>query len=258
MNKNTDNDKNEQPPIEDADASENSSEDSDTTWSLIREKEQMPAQTEKKSEKISFTKNLRGTIKKCPLCNKDNESDREFCWACFCPLEDQKDRNDRGVIIRKSYLFIPDDEEAIKHDPLPVKKPAVDYDNPVQHSDRIPVSTGQEVIKSERRDIQIFKGSHLIAVRIDGKNYTSEDINIPREAKMIIRRVQSGESINDILNTVRKDNQSNNAAPASRPAARKARKHLFEQFRDNFSILLIIGFSLILLFQLLFTLRNCG
>ena len=110
-----------------------------------------------------------------------------------------------------------------------------------------------------QRDIRIFKGSHLIAVRIDGKNYTSEDTNIPLEAKMIIRRVQAGEEPYKILQEIKGQAHavgSGGTSPRQTywSGARKIQKPFFE----NFSMIVIVGLVLILLFQMLLLLKDCG
>ncbi|MFH1380526.1 MAG: zinc ribbon domain-containing protein [bacterium] len=260
MNKKDDNKKKQHAQHDTGGSSDNESDESVQTWSLLGEMKPGHESPEKKPEPPPGITKAEKKMKKCPHCGKDNEDDREFCWACFSPLENQKDRNDHGVIIKKSYLFVPEGGQSNKERPPspPAQKPEIDFDNPDSGFNRIRTKTGQEIIKTPRRDIQIFKGSHLIAVRIDGKNYTSEDLNIPIEAKMIIRRVQSGESINSILSEIREDKFASGDRQTPRPVFTRGKISILKQIKDNFSTLLIIGFSLILLFQLLFTLRNCG
>jgi len=54
------------------------------------------------------------------------------------------------------------------------------------------------VKKTNYSDLQIYKGGNIIAVRINGRNYTSADANLPEDVKEIIRRVSDGEAISNI------------------------------------------------------------
>ncbi len=206
-------------------------------------------------------RNKAGGTVRCPYCSKDNEKGRQFCWACYSPLADTVTQNEHGVIVRKSYLFVPDESitSKAKADTTEPKKAEVpiDYSSSADHaSDRIRTRTGEEVIKFPHRDIQIFKGSHLIAVRIDGKNYTSEDMDVPPEARSIINRVAQGQSVQSIMDEL-KDKSSPGSVSTSAYVQRNSRgkSGLFGQ---SYSTLFIVGLLIVILFQMLFVLKDCG
>lgn len=238
----------------------NTGEDFRETWSLLNEqaggKDNLTDDFQKQEKK-------QAKMVRCPHCDEANEANREFCWACYSPLHEPLGQRDKGVVIRKSYLFIPDEHgvPAATEEKLPDNHKTdvdIDYSREVEHSDRIPTRTGEEVIKIPARDIRIFKGSHLIAVRIDGKNYTSEDANVPVEAKMIIRRVQAGEPVQKILHEIKQESPAGTGNPGVYRSSLSGKKNIFHSFFENFSALIIIGLILILLFQLLLILKDCG
>lgn len=220
------------------------------TWSLLGNKNV----SKNENEQVSAEKKQRQIIR-CPNCDEANDAKREFCWACYSLLKEPLSQNDGGVVIRKSYLFMPENHTATAREkPVSdVKKDYVeiDYNSPVEHADRIRTKSGEDVIKIVARDIQIFKGSHLIAVRIDGRNYTSEDSNVPIEARMIIRRVEAGESVQKILDEVRAASGISAKPHGKTWSLDTGNANIFKTFAENFSTIIIVGLVLIFMFLLL-------
>jgi hypothetical protein len=236
------------------------------TWSLLsgsashpQTKPQNKPAPPPRADPPPAAESVKSQVIHCPHCKKPNEQDRQFCWACFMPMAPSVEQQDHGVIIRKSYLFVPDSQTAQPPPANPQeqkyeKKVELDYDHQSEDSDRIRTRTGEEVIKFKKRDIQIFKGSHLIAVRMDGKNYTSEDMNIPLEAKMIIRRVQSGEPLAKIMDEfkgIAQPSGARNGAAQNAMAGRFEETPEEKSFFKKFSTIIIIGLVLVFLFVLL-------
>jgi hypothetical protein len=233
------------------------------TWSLLSETPAPKKPSEPPAPAPAETPDKRAVVPPkaakipCPHCQEANEKDREFCWACFMPMAGTLEHQDRGVVIRKSYLFVPDSDTAASAPPVAARQESkidIDYDHQSEDTDRIRTRTGEEVIKFKKRDIQIFKGSHLIAVRIDGRNYTSDDVNIPMEAKMIIRRVQSGEPLTKILEEFKGSSKKPGISRATATSIDDAPEE--KGFFKKFSTIIIIGLALVFLFVLLNMLRN--
>lgn len=106
-------------------------------------------------------------------------------------------------------------------------------------------------------DLHIYKDNNMIAVRLEGRNYTSQDANLPNEVRVIMNRVAGGDSPTRILKDYQREERVENAEGKFNGVLSRIPGLIAEQFGDIYRVIIAI-LTIVLLVQIISIIKGCG
>lgn len=146
----------------------------------------------------------------CPHCGQSNEGERETCWACFCVLKKElsapKEAPPQEITLvidgntyRSGDKNIPEDIAALMDRiarqgysqnllaEWQSRRAARNFPKPAPDDSVIDTHRGE--ISGEGNDINVFKGSRVSVIKLDGKIYTSDNPNLTPDFKQLFHYI---------------------------------------------------------------------